>query len=281
MVAARLLKKPSRKRHRGRDALQDDDGMLNFPELPERAVRDGDTGKDSSQEDEEAEEGCDRAGLDDATASGNSTGGSSGDASSSSSAGDARGDASTTDEPESLPEDEGDDSAVSGMAFLRSRYHQRPSSLNHDWGPWKFTIKKNSRRRWSWQARCPFHRTSEKVLCKLSMTIPCEDVPGNLDVVNQVLRLLKYWCCCAPDFGRRRSHRAFAATLSSGDVPPDAILDAQRQQEVPLVVLDDSVLDAVGAPDDGGDEEGSADGGEGQSDSCRSPSAEFSSSNEL
>jgi len=138
-----------------------------------------------------------------------------------------------------------DSGMPSGVAFLRARYSRTPSSLNHEWGPFRFTLKRAGRR-YSWQARCPFHRTSATVLCKLSMTIPVEGPEADMEAVNDVLRALKWWCLVAPDYSRRYTHHAFPVCVAGA--PPDVVLNAQCPAEAPEQVLDDAELDALQQP---------------------------------
>ena len=138
-----------------------------------------------------------------------------------------------------------------GIEFLRKRFNTKPSSLNHSWptpdGPFKFTIKASSASgsSYSWQAFCPYHRTSQSTFCKTSLRIPVVSLEGdeNLKKVNDTLRLLKTWCCVATEFDRRWKHWGFMPASAL----PDHVLEEQCPIEAPPMelVLDDTTLDAV------------------------------------
>eukprot|EP00971_Amphidinium_carterae_P096489 1909440-Amphidinium_carterae.2 len=52
----------------------------------------------------------------------------------------------------------------------------------------------------AWTARCPFHKLSQRTLCKKHITVTSSDDSA------RGLRLLYHWCNCAVHYNRKRDH---------------------------------------------------------------------------
>jgi hypothetical protein len=147
---------------------------------------------------------------------------------------------SSTSSSSSSSSDDGkeEDEVESVHTSLRQRFDKDPHKLNHDWGPFKFTMKKGAKKRCggqgtlSWQARCPFHKHDHSVLCKKSISTGVTEVTtGNFEKVDGVLRALKHWCVVACDYDRRWKHHDFPTCAD--DAPPEEVLIEMCPQEAP------------------------------------------------
>jgi len=88
-------------------------------------------------------------------------------------------------------------------------------------GPFRFTSKQASDRcAWGgWEARCPFHRRSEKTGCKKFISVKGPKV----DDKNNSLKALMMWCMAARSYDRQWKHVAFNPGATA-DLPPIDVL---------------------------------------------------------
>lgn len=132
---------------------------------------------------------------------------------------------------------------IGGPMSLADRYRQSPDSLNHEWFVFKFTIKRSGDGRYNWQVRCPFHKSTDKALCKRSLQVASELSEDTLHHFDLALRTLKTWAIIAADHDRRWKHRDHPVTPS--DALPDCVLNevCPRVAPEPGAVVPDCLLD--------------------------------------
>ena len=100
-----------------------------------------------------------------------------------------------------------------------------PDLGNHSFGPFWLTKVRNPGERISWQARCPWHKRSARLLCKRERA-----VRGDSEADSEAaLRYLYFWCLAAPRCERCATHKDYANTIEMEGVPPMEVLRAQLE----------------------------------------------------
>jgi len=111
------------------------------------------------------------------------------------------------------------------------------------WGCFRFTYKKISTENEAYQAQCPFHKKSEKTMCK--KTIKCVD--STFEGHRRCVDRLRFWCAMAGSYDRQRSHMAQHPSLD--EVPPSEVVEASLNDELKAgptwPILTDAELDQL------------------------------------
>ena len=106
------------------------------------------------------------------------------------------------------------------------------------WGVFKCSLKKpRGTFRGAYEITCPYHRLSEKTLCKKLVTLPSNDAEGKRTALAQA----RFWAVQAMNFQRQRDHVHLCNYKE--DVPSLSQLDEMCLVDPPTSVKTDRALD--------------------------------------
>jgi hypothetical protein len=136
--------------------------------------------------------------------------------------------------------------AAERAAAHQQKYEERvnrPSSLNHVWGVFRFTLAKDTDKnardptapvKFAWQITCPFHRRNQASGCKKRMGIPAT-IQDWEESSQQVLWSLQYWGLKALNHTTQSDHMSCEPCI--GDHPPVEVMEAQKLTRKPSVAV--------------------------------------------
>ena len=122
-----------------------------------------------------------------------------------------------------------------------------------NWKVFKCSLKRpQGTFRGAYEITCPFHKLSERTMCKKLVTLPSNDIQG----MRTALAQARFWAIQATAFGRQRDH--VHQCSYKDNVPSLATLEGMHIPDPPAVLKTDVVLDRENEAADGGQQASSS-----------------------